>query len=111
MPRIEIPLVLIKGTWFMMGSEEGGDNERPLHRVWVDTFELGAYQVTNAEYASFVQSSGHSPPPGRDDPRFNHPNQPVVAISWLDAVSYCEWLSDVAGGGFRLPTEAEWECA
>lgn len=116
-PRIEtplvpiVPIVLVKGTWFMMGSEEGGDNERPFHRVWVDTFGIGAYQVTNTEYASFVRSTGHSPPPGQDDPRLNDPNQPVVAVSWLDAVSYCEWLSNVAGSGFRLPTEAEWECA
>ena len=111
MPGIDTPLVLIRGTWFMMGSEDGADNERPVHRVWVDTFELGACQVTNAEYATFVQSTGHPPPPCRDDPRFSDPSQPVVAVSWIDAVRYCEWISDVTGRRFRLPTEAEWECA
>jgi len=102
---------VIKGTWFMMGSEEGGDNERPIHRVWVDPFELGACQVTNGEYALFVQATSHPPPSCRDDPKFNDPSQPVVAVSWIDAVSYCEWFSRVTGRRCRLPTEAEWECA
>lgn len=105
-----VPLVLIEGTWFLMGSEDRGE-ERPVHRVWVDTFELAATQVSNADYALFVQSTGHSPPPCLNAPNFDDPDQPVVAVSWIDAVSYCEWLSRVAGRRFRLPTEAEWECA
>ena len=111
MMLIDSPLVLIEGQWFMMGSDDGPDNERPVHRVWVETFEIGACQVTNAEYAAFLQSTGHAPPSCWIDPKFNHPSQPVVAVSWNDAVSYCQWLSSVAGGRFRLPTEAEWECA
>lgn len=111
MHGIETPLVLIEGTWFTMGSEAGQDNERPVHRLWVDTFELGACQVTNAEYALFLQATGHSPPPCLDTTGFSDPGQPVVAVSWFDAVRYCEWLSSVAGQRLRLPTEAEWECA
>lgn len=88
-----------------MGSEDGQDHERPIHRVWVDPFEIGAHQVTNAEYSLFA------PPRCRDDPRFNDPDQPVVAVSWNDAVSYCEWLSRMGEGRFRLPTETEWEFA
>lgn len=95
----------------MMGSQEGGDNERPIHRVWVDTFELGTCQVTNREYTLFVQSTGHPQPSCRDDPKFNGPTQPVVAVSWIDAARYCEWFSGVTGRRCRLPTEAEWECA
>ena len=108
---LHAPLVRIEETWFMMGSEEGADNERPIHRVWVDTFELGAWQVTNGQYAAFLESTGHSPPPCWSDPKFNDPNQPVVAVSWFEAVSCCDWLSGVTGRHFRLPTEAEWECA
>jgi len=96
----------VEGTWFTMGSDEGDENERPIHRVWVDSFEIACCQVTNREYAVFVKATGHPPPPG-DDPKFNDPNQPVVAVSWFDAVRYCEWL----GRNTRLPTEAEWECA
>lgn len=95
----------------MMGSEDGQDNERPVHGLWLDTFELAAYQVTNAEYAIFVESTGHSPSPLRDDSQFNDPKQPVVAVSWIDAVRYCEWLGHVIDRPVRLPREAEWECA
>ena len=98
-------MLLIEGTWFSMGSENGADDERPVHRVWVDAFEIAATQVSNAEYARFVEATGHPPPSFWNDASFNDPLQPVVAVSWLDAVRYCEWL------GARLPTEAEWECA
>jgi formylglycine-generating enzyme len=111
MITLHAPLVRIEGTWFMMGSEDGADNECPIHRVWVDTFELGACQVTNGEYAALLESTGHAPPPCWNDPKFNDPNQPVVAVSWFEVVSYCDWLSGVTGRHFRLPTEAEWECA
>jgi formylglycine-generating enzyme required for sulfatase activity len=108
---IVAPRVLIAGAWFMLGSDDGLDDERPAHRVWVDSFEIGTCQVTNAEYAAFVESSGHPSPPLIDDPHFADPRQPVVAVSWFDAVRYCEWLSGVSDRHCRLPTEAEWERA
>jgi formylglycine-generating enzyme required for sulfatase activity len=94
-----------------MGSEEGQDDERPVHRVWVDAFALGSSQVTNAEYAAFLEATGHRPPPAWNDSQLNHPKQPVVAVSWFDAAAYCGWLTTFTGASFRLPTEAEWECA
>ncbi len=118
-------LVCIPAGWFLMGCDTGQDNEKPVHRVWIDEFLLGALQVTNAEYGRFLRDSASPslflPPPFWSDPAFNHPEQPVVGISWYEAIRYCEWLSastvGVATGGvttgrnFRLPTEAEWERA
>lgn len=105
------PLVRIEAASFLMGSDIGQENERPVHRVDLDAFALGLYPVTNREYDFFVQCTGRSPLSHRKDPQFDDPRQPVVAVSWFDAVSYCEWLSSQAGRRFRLPTEAEWECA
>lgn len=97
--------------WFWMGSATGQDNERHVHRVWVDTFELAECQVCNSEYAQFLDATGHPPPPHWNDPHFSDPRQPVVAVSWFDASAYCQWLSTLTGRPFRLPTEAEWERA
>jgi len=107
----EPKLVLIPAGWFSMGSEAGQENERPVHRVWVDSFYLAACQVTHAEYAVFLKLTGAPVPPHWDDPKFNHPEQPVVAVSWFEAVRYCQWLSQISGRNYRLPTEAEWERA
>lgn len=97
--------------WFQMGSDTGRDDERPAHRVWIDAFELAAFQTTNAEYARFVGDTRHSVPPLWDDSNFGDPQQPVVAVSWFDAVAYCAWLSRSSGRRYRLPSEAEWERA
>jgi formylglycine-generating enzyme required for sulfatase activity len=108
---LEAELVRIPEGWFWMGSDSGQDNERPVHRVWVDVFFLAACQVRNSEYSQFILATETAPPPFWDDPNLNRPEQPVVGVSWHEAVSYCHWLSSSSGRRFRLPTEAEWERA
>ena len=107
----EPQMVTIPEGWFLMGSETGQENERPVHRVWVDAFEMAECQVTNAEYRRFLAATKHRAPLHWEDANFSHPEQPVVAPSWFDAVAYCEWLSAASGRRYRLPTEAEWEHA
>jgi sulfatase modifying factor 1 len=106
---IEPRLLSIPAAWFLMGSATGQDCERPVHRVWVDAFELAATQVTNAEYAHFLRATKAQPPPFWNDENFNDPHQPVTAVSWFEADHYRRWLSAQTGRVYRLPTEAEWE--
>ncbi len=111
-PKILEPsLVSIPEGWFLMGSDAGQDVERPVHRVWVNSFAMGITQVTVAEYAVFLDVTRHAPPPYWSDPHFSHPHQPVAAVSWFEATAYCEWLAECTGKRYRLPTEAEWERA
>jgi formylglycine-generating enzyme required for sulfatase activity len=107
----EPALALIPAGRFLMGSEAGQDNERPVHSVSLDSFQLGVYQVTNVEYAAFIRDTKSPPPPFWNDSNFNRNEQPVVAVSWFEAARYCEWLSAASGKHYRLPFEAEWEWA
>jgi formylglycine-generating enzyme required for sulfatase activity len=94
-----------------MGDDAGRADERPAHRVRLSAFRLALLPVTNGAYATFLRATAHDPPRFWDDPRFNAPAQPVVGVSWFDAVAYCDWLSQQTGRRWRLPTEAEREKA
>jgi formylglycine-generating enzyme required for sulfatase activity len=95
---------------FLMGSDLGHDDERPVHRVHVDGFEMSACPVTRAEYAAFVAATGHEHPRDWHERAFAAADLPVVGVSWLDAEAYCRWRV-LQGSAERLPTEAEWERA
>lgn len=100
-------LLLVPAGRFLRGSPEGeGDfDEQPRHEVYLDSFYLAKYPVTNLQYRKFVEATGHALPRYWDDPKYNHDEQPVVGVTWEDAQAYCRWA------GLRLPTAAEWEKA
>jgi formylglycine-generating enzyme len=103
--------LLVPGGTFSMGCDDGRPDEAPLHDVTVKAFRLGRTPVTNAEYAPFLATGRVDAPPHWSDRDYAHPAQPVVGVTWFDAVAYAEWLSRPGTATFRLPTEAEWELA
>jgi sulfatase modifying factor 1 len=101
---------IIPEGWFLMGSADGQEDERPPHRVWVDRYELAVYPVTRREYAAFLAATGHEAPRDWSVANFCGDDRPVVGVSWHDAAAYCTWAT-ARGEPMRLPTEAEWERA
>jgi formylglycine-generating enzyme len=94
-----------------MGSSSGRPDEAPVHEVEVGGFELARTPTRNAEYAGAV-SAGEVPAPAWwDAPAYSAPDLPVVGVSWFEAETFAEWLSERTGRVWRLPTEAEWELA
>src|SRR5256885_9636052 len=89
-PVPEPTCVLIPAGYFLMGCETGRDEEKPAHRVWVDAFEMAVVQVRNRDWMAFMEATGHPPPKHWGDPDFSHPDQPVVAGTWVGAVKYCD---------------------
>ncbi len=107
----ETRYALIPSGSFLMGSASGRDEEQPVHRVQVNSFEMAVAQVRNRDWAVFMEATGHPTPKHWNDPEFSQPDQPVVAVNWFEAAKYCDWLSETYSGRYRLPTEAEWEWA
>ena len=117
-------MVTIPAGRFVMGSprseRERFDTEGPRHPVAVRAFALGATDVTVEQFGRFVADSGYDAgacdwPQGltwRSAGPVHSPRLPVVCVSWRDAQAYIDWLNRrVPGGGYRLPSEAEWEYA
>jgi formylglycine-generating enzyme required for sulfatase activity len=94
-----------------MGSTDGRPDERPVHPVEVAPFDLGRTPVRRWEYAAFLETGRAAIPPWWDDPAFGAPDQPVVGVTWSEALAYAAWLGETHGGEWRLPSEAEWERA
>lgn len=111
-----IDLVLVPEGPFMMGSDDGHDDETPVHEVWLDAYYIGKHPVTNGQYREFVEDTGRDEPEHWAPDHFGHDefaddDQPVIYVSWDDAAAFCRWLSRETGNDWHLPTEAEWEKA
>ena len=107
----DLDLVLIPAGTFRMGNPEGRRDEQPTRVVTLAAFRAARGPVTNEQFDAFVSATGRSRSEFRDDPRFSDSAQPVVGVSWHDAVAYCEWLSAETETPVRLSTEAEREYA
>lgn len=122
--------LLVEGGSFKMGSEDGSDDEKPVHEVRLKSFHIGKYPVTFDLYDQFCESTGRDKP---DDEGWGRGRRPVIYVNWYDALEFANWLSEQEGlekvyrvvsskdgksvnanwerNGYRLPTEAEWEYA
>jgi formylglycine-generating enzyme required for sulfatase activity len=107
-----VPMCLVPAGQFTMGSENGDDDERPVHTVYLDAFYMDKYEVTNARYAACVADGACTPPHEMSSftrsSYYGNPqyaDYPVINVDWYQAQAYCAWR------GARLPTEAEWEKA
>lgn len=115
-----------------MGSETGRACERPVHRVRIEQgFDMARTEVTVEQFMTFTFATGYLTDVEKDGRAWNYRDgqwegadidwlkpgfeqsgdNPVVCITWYDAVAFCEWLSKETGWDIRLPSEAEWEYA
>ena len=136
--RLVPATVRVKGGTFTMGCQDGRDkdcfdSEKPAHTVQVRTFEISKYEITNEEYAAFLNVKGNREEGGvewinlggsflGEHCRIRQEKgifvvekgwgkHPVSFVSWYGARACCGWLSEETGKTWRLPTEAEWEYA
>ena len=102
------PTAVIPAGEFWMGVDGmiGLEDEKPRHKVWLDSYSMDLYEVTVARYARFLAATHRELPSYWETvKRAEHGERPVIGVTWDDAEAFCTWARK------RLPTEAEWEKA
>jgi formylglycine-generating enzyme required for sulfatase activity len=114
------PMCEVPAGYFFMGSDLRKDkgafqDEEPQSRVTLGAFAIAEHPVTVSEYACFMRATNHSEPSNKYNQLTwrqqlaNRLDNPVVNVSWQDAMDYAQWLTTHTGQLWRLPNEAEWE--
>ncbi|MEI6181470.1 MAG: SUMF1/EgtB/PvdO family nonheme iron enzyme, partial [Chloroflexales bacterium] len=127
-------MVAVPAGSFLMGSSsadsQAKSDEQPQHTLTLPDYWIGKTPITNAQFRPFVEGDGYTnqaywdavgwqwrtgqnrtQPSYWNDATFNGEQQPVVGVTWYEAMAYARWLSTKTGLHFSLPTEAEWEYA
>jgi formylglycine-generating enzyme required for sulfatase activity len=104
---IGLDMLFVPSATIMMGSAADGaaPNEQPITKTHVPCFYISRFPITNAEFEMF------DPTHCAKRPSWANGKHPVVYVSSIDAIKFCEWLSRRDGKKYRLPSEAEWEYA
>jgi sulfatase modifying factor 1 len=105
--KIDEDMVIIPSGSFLMGSNDGEDDERPIHNVLIDSFCLGKHEITQKQWVDLMETR----PWQKVEYVREGDNFPAVNINWYDVKHFIRKLNHISKEHFRLPTEAEWEYA
>ncbi len=110
---VKMPFVLVSAGSFVMGSEKGPKDERPLHRVVVSKpFYMAKFEVTRAQWEAVMGKHKWLTDLTKGDNEMSGPTKAMNVLSWNDSQNFIGKLKKkTPGHSFALPTEAQWEYA